>query len=73
MCKMVDERDIPLPINKDRDGLGELSVDKVTQVFTDVVKQDIAEKQAKGLPVARYDTEVKRSYLESADGTREYV
>ena len=26
-----------------------------------------------GLPVARYDTETKRAYLENADGTREYI
>ena len=73
MCKAVDDRDISLPANKVKNGFGGFSVDKVTQVFNDAVNQDIAKKQAKGLPVAKYDTEVKRAYLESADGTREYV
>jgi hypothetical protein len=37
------------------------------------VEQDIANKKRKGLPVAKYDLDSKRAYLESADGTRERI
>ena len=71
--KAVDERGIPFPVNAGYQGIGGLSADEVTRVFNDAVKKDISKKQKKGLPVARYDTETRRAYLENADGTREYV
>jgi len=30
-------------------------------------------KQKRGLPIARYDKESKRAFMENADGSREYV
>jgi addiction module RelB/DinJ family antitoxin len=71
--KAVDERGIPFPINTGNHGFGGLSADDVSKAFNNAVKQGIVIKQKKGLPVARYDTETKRAYLENADGTREYV
>ena len=71
--KAVDLRGIPFPVNADAQGIAGFSPNEVTKVFNDAVKQDIAIKQKKGLPVARYDTETGRAYLEAADGTREYV
>jgi hypothetical protein len=50
-----------------------LSQNEVTRVFNDAVKRDIAKKQERGLPVARYDKELKRAYLENADGAKEYI
>jgi len=50
-----------------------LSTDEVTAAFNIAVQQDIARKQKKGLPIARYDIESQRAYLENADGTKEYV
>jgi len=50
-----------------------LGTDEITSAFREAVKQTIEEKQKKGLPVAMYDVETKRAYLENADGTREYV
>ena len=71
--KAVDQKGIPFPVNTDNDGIAGLSVDKITQAFNDAVKQDIAKKKDKNLPVARYDKESGRAYLECADGTREYA
>ena len=50
-----------------------LSIDDISKAFNEAVKQDIAKKQEKGLPVARYDAEAGKAYLENPDGTREYV
>ena len=71
--KAVDQKGIPFPVNTDYDGIGGLSSDKITQAFNDAIKHDIIKKQAQRLPIARYDTESGRAYLECADGTREYV
>ena len=71
--KAVDQRGIPFPINMEIQEFGGLNADEVTHAFNKAVKQDIAKKQKKGLPVARYDKESGRAYLENADGTREYV
>jgi len=54
-------------------GIAGLSPGKVTKVFNQSIKQNIAKKQEEGLPIARYDPELRRAYLENADGTREYV
>ena len=50
-----------------------LSNSEVTEIFTKAVEQDTTEKKRKGLPVARYDLDSKRAYLENIDGTREYI
>jgi len=71
--KAVDQRGIPFSVNIGNRGLGGVSADEVTKLFNDAVKQDIEQKQKKGIPVARYDAEIGRAYLENADGTREYV
>jgi len=54
-------------------GVKWLNPDEVTKVFNDAIRQDIARKQERGLPVARYNKKSKRAYLENADGTKEYV
>jgi hypothetical protein len=50
-----------------------LDPDKVTEAFNAAVKQSIEEKQRLGLPIAKWDTESQRAYLEYPDGSREYV
>jgi len=54
-------------------GITKLSSSKITKAFNQAIKQNIARKQKEGVPIARYDPELKRAYLENADGTREYV
>ena len=49
------------------------SSDDITNAFTNAVKSEIDKYQQKGLPIARYDSLKQQSYLEFADGTREYV
>jgi addiction module RelB/DinJ family antitoxin len=71
--KAVDQRGIPFPVDTGNPGFVGLSADEVTGAFNNAVKQDIAKKQKKGLPVARYDAETGQAYLENADGSREYV
>ena len=71
--KAVDQKGIPFSVNADNQGLAGLSAEEVTRTFMKAVKQDIAKRRKKGLPIARYDAKSKRAYLENADGTREYV
>lgn len=47
--------------------------ERMTKSFQANINAAIADKIAKGLPVARYDAETDRSYLEYPDGHREYV
>ena len=54
-------------------GINGLSDDEVTKAFNVAVAQDMAIKQEKGLPVARYDAKIKKAYLENADGSQEYI
>ena len=71
--KAVDQKGIPFPVKTgSRWGIG-LGVADITGIFNAAVAQDIERKQKKGLPIARYDTESGRAYLENADGSREYV
>ncbi|MCL1836869.1 MAG: type II toxin-antitoxin system RelB/DinJ family antitoxin [Treponema sp.] len=71
--KAVDERGIPFTVNTGNRGLSGLSTNEITGAFNDAVIKGIMTKKNKGLPVARFDTELGRAYLENADGTREYV
>jgi len=71
--KAVDQKGIPFTINTGNFVSGELNSDETTRLFNDAVSQAIEKKQKKGLPVARYDTILKKAYLENIDGTREYV
>ena len=71
--KAVDEKGIPFPVNTDNDGIACLNAGKITQAFNGAVKHDISKKKENKLPVARYDKESGRAYLECADGTREYA
>jgi len=72
--KAVDTKAIPFPISLDSTGYGAgYTADDITRAFTDAVAKDTAYSRSQGFPVARYDADSKRAYLENADGTREYV
>lgn len=47
--------------------------DELTRLFKESIRIDDEIRKVKGLPVARYDSEAKRAYLEYPDGRREYV
>ena len=71
--RAVDQKGIPFPVNTVNRGIGDIDTNEVTKAFNDAVKEEIAQKQKKGLPVARYDVQSGQAYLENADGTRDYV
>ena len=72
--KAVDESAIPFSISVSKPGLGfSYSADEVTSAFAEAVQKEMTTHQQKGNPIARYDVEAKKAYLELADGTREYV
>lgn len=50
-----------------------ISDEELTQRFKESIRIDDEIRRIKGLPVARYDDETKRAYLEYPDGRREYV
>lgn len=72
--KAVNEEAIPFVISTKNSsfGTGYSSID-ITDAFTASVKREIAKNQQNGFPVARYDKDKKKAYLEHADGTLEYV
>jgi len=72
--KAVNEDAIPFPVSTKSSGFGHgLSADSVTTAFNAAVANDIKANQKKGLPIAGYDAKKKQAYLESIDGTREYI
>ena len=72
--KAVNENAIPFPVSTKSSGFGHgLSAGYVTSAFNAAVANDIKANQQKGLPIAGYDVDKKQAYLESADGTREYI
>ena len=73
--KAVDESAIPFPVSAAKEtgfGTGYSTAD-ITNAFSAEVRKETAENMRKGFPVARYDADKRQAYLESADGTREYV
>jgi addiction module RelB/DinJ family antitoxin len=72
--KAVDEAAIPFPISVKSASFGAgYSPDDITNAFDSAVRNEVEENRRNGFPVARYDAENKRAYLEASDGTREYV
>ena len=50
-----------------------ISDDELTYRFEEAIRIDNEIRRIKGLPVAKYDDETQRAYLEYPDGRREYV
>ena len=72
--KAVDESAIPFQVSTKNTVIGAgYSPTDITSAFESTVQREIAEAQNQGFPVARYDTATKQAYLESSDGTREYI
>ncbi len=46
--------------------------DDLTERFKGVIALDNELKKIKGLPVAKYDSQTQKAYLEYPDGRREY-
>ena len=72
--KAVSESAIPFAVSEKSTGFGTgYSAADISSAFSAAVQNDVAEKQMKGFPVARYDTDKRQAYLETPDGKREYV
>jgi len=72
--KAVDEEAIPFAISAKSATFGNgYTPANITRAFDAAVRNEISDNQRKGYPIARYDAESKRSFLEAADGTREYI
>jgi len=72
--KAVDEAAIPFPVSTRAAGFGtSYSPADITGAFKVAVQDNIVESRQKGLPVAKYDPDQRKAYLEIADGTREYI
>lgn len=50
-----------------------ISDDELTRRFRESIRIDNEIRKIKGLPVAGYDDEIKKAYLEYPNGRREYV
>lgn len=71
--KAVSEDAIPFVVSVKKSGINGYSARQIEELFGVAVDDAIARKKQNGSPVARYDEENKKAYLEYADGRREYV
>lgn len=53
--------------------LDKLTDDEITALFQKSVQEAIDENRKKGLPVCRYDKELRKSYILYPDGHKEYA
>jgi len=72
--KAVDEAAIPFAVSAKTTGFGSGYLpNDITGAFMSAVRNDTEENRRKGFPIARYDSDQKKAYLETAGGTREYI
>lgn len=50
-----------------------MTEDDLDEVFSEAAKLVIQKKKLKGVPIAKYDVESNRAYLEYPDGRIEYA
>lgn len=60
-------------IENELDSTCGVSDEELDRRFKEAIRLEIEIKKIKGLPVAKYDIETKRPYLEYPDGRREYA
>ena len=73
LTKVASEQRIPFSLTLDRADVIGYDAYKIEQAMVACVREEIAEYQRKGIPVARYDAITKRAYLEYPDGRREFI
>lgn len=72
--KSLDENGVPFALTTKQTGFGAgHSAEEITEAFNDVLQKDLMHSRENGLPVARYDVDLKKAYIEYADGKREYT
>lgn len=60
-------------MEEEKDNVGGISDAEMDKRFQEALNVAIAIKKAKGIPIAKYDLEKKKPYLEYPDGSREYA
>lgn len=50
-----------------------ISDDELTELFKESIRIDNEIRRIKGLPIAGYDKELRKAYIEYPDGRREYA
>ncbi len=55
------------------DSMCGITDEELTERFKEAIRIDNEIKKVKGAPIAGYDRETKKAYLEYPDGRREYV
>ncbi|NLT14935.1 MAG: type II toxin-antitoxin system RelB/DinJ family antitoxin [Clostridiales bacterium] len=72
--KVVDEKAIPFMLNSRKLGITTtFSEDEITKRMNDALREDFKFSREHSLPVALYDENLKKAYVEYPDGRREYV
>ena len=72
--KAVEESAIPFQVSIKNPAIGaEYSPADITRAFEAAVQNEIVGNLREGHPIARYDAANRRAYLESPDGTRQYI
>ena len=64
---------VTMTVTNELDSMCGISDEELTRRFKESIRIDDEVRRIKGLPVARYDDETQRAYLEYPDGRREYV
>ncbi len=62
-----------MTITNDLDTMCGLTDDELTERFKESIRIDNEIRKIKGLPIAGYDEEKKKAYIEYADGSRKYA
>ena len=67
------QKGINMTIINDLDKTCGISDEDMTVLFKESIRIDDEIRRIKGLPVARYDDELGKPYMEYPDGRREYL
>ena len=62
-----------MTITNELDSMCGVSDEELTIRFKEAIRIDNEIRRIKGAPIAKYDKETKRAYLQYPDGRREYV
>lgn len=73
LYKQDSERRQLMTIINELDSTCGVSDEELTLRFKESIRIDNEVRKIKGLPIAGYDDETKKAYLEYPDGRREYV
>lgn len=69
---VVINQGIPFQIQISRNDIVGKDIVKYENDFAEVIKKKTLSAKAKGLPIALYDSELKKPYFEYPDGRRDY-